>query len=626
MSYKISLNFLALSNSDFSFNVYRRKVEHNEKSWDDNIFKYRLPDKTGTYTSFWVGFDSFENSEEFGCNSIKTNIELTKQLLIRLLMNNTSKLNLEIHPKNKRFIKKRKNIIIDKITDSNDQLIGARTIWVEPYFLKTSNKFGFLIDYSFIKAKDYPFNREVQKHSLSLNSDYRSNVNYNIDKYQIISNFLTKYYSQLKLIREDILINNKLENIGADTLKFKKYIFNSNKTDISQFNGVMKNGPFEPIKDEPMYFYVFKSEFRDQAADLLKALNGLMYNTFTGVQKFNLKKQTKDNTESIKIEDYSIEEIKKIIAKIKRSPSLNPIIISVFPANEGRFYYELKNTCLKENIPSQSVHVETISNTNKLKWSVGSIALQIFTKLSGVPWIVEPSHDNCLIVGMGQSHKYDKTNKQFERYFSYSVLIDSSGKFKEIRQMSDETDKTTFLSGVANSISKLIEENGKYTKIVFHIPQKITKDEIEKIESTLSNINSKIELSIIKINDNPKFTGFNKDENTLIPYESSFLKLSKKDYLLWTEGLNHHNKRAVKRYGNPLLITFYYSNQQALFINNRKYLQDILNLSGANYRGFNAKALPVSVYYPKLIAEFSKHFKELNLDLSTKDTKKPWFL
>jgi len=222
MKYNISLNFLSLSNSDFSFKVYRRKVEHNEKSWDNNIYKYRLPATEGKYTSFWVGFESFENSELFECNSIKTNIELTKQLLVRLLMNNVNKLNLKIHQKSNRFNKKRKNIIIDEITDSNDQLIGARTIWVEPYFLKASNKFGFLIDYSFIKAKEYPFNREVQKHSFSLNSDYRSNVNYNIDKYQIISDFLTKYYSQLKLIREDISINDKLENISADTLNVKK--------------------------------------------------------------------------------------------------------------------------------------------------------------------------------------------------------------------------------------------------------------------------------------------------------------------------------------------------------------------------------------------------------------------
>ena len=60
----------------------------------------------------------------FECNSIKTNIELTKQLLVRLLMNNVNKLNLKIHQK-AIVLTKEENIIIDEITDSNDQLIGA---------------------------------------------------------------------------------------------------------------------------------------------------------------------------------------------------------------------------------------------------------------------------------------------------------------------------------------------------------------------------------------------------------------------------------------------------------------------------------------------------------------------
>ena len=31
--------------------------------------------------------------------------------------------------------------------------------------------------------------------------------------------------------------------------------------------------------------------------------------------------------------------------------------------------------------------------------------------------------------------------------------------------------------------------------------------------------------------------------------------------------------------------------------NELNYLQDILNLSGSNWRGFNAKSMPISIYY-----------------------------
>jgi hypothetical protein len=45
------------------------------------------------------------------------------------------------------------------------------------------------------------------------------------------------------------------------------------------------------------------------------------------------------------------------------------------------------------------------------------------------------------------------------------------------------------------------------------------------------------------------------------------------------------------------------------------HLQDIINLSGANWRGFNAKNTPISIYYPELIAKFISKFDEYNLDL-----------
>ena len=110
----------------------------------------------------------------------------------------------------------------------------------------------------------------------------------------------------------------------------------------------------------------------------------------------------------------------------------------------------------------------------------------------------------------------------------------------------------------------------------------------------------------------------------MVPYESSYIRLSDSEFLVWTEGLNYQNPKPLKRYGNPLYIQFFYTNQQSY--DKKLLLQDILNLSGANYRGFNAKALPVSLYYPKLMSNFYKHFKEINIDQISIGTDKLWFI
>lgn len=81
-----------------------------------------------------------------------------------------------------------------------------------------------------------------------------------------------------------------------------------------------------------------------------------------------------------------------------------------------------------------------------------------------------------------------------------------------------------------------------------------------------------------------------------------------------------------KRLSNPVHIKF-------LNINNRKdfdeqaYLQDILNLSGANWRGFNAKSIPISIYYSQIIAKYTEAFENISgYEEGAISNNKPWFL
>ena len=77
---------------------------------------------------------------------------------------------------------------------------------------------------------------------------------------------------------------------------------------------------------------------------------------------------------------------------------------------------------------------------------------------------------------------------------------------------------------------------------------------------------------------------------------SNFQKMNT---LYGLEGLLYGKEVVDKRLSNPVHIKF-------LNINNRKdfdeqaYLQDILNLSGANWRGFNAKSIQFQYTIHKL--------------------------
>jgi hypothetical protein len=83
----IVLNFLPLNEQEFSFTVFRRKVKHQEKKWDNNVKSYKLPqnqDDTDNYVSYWVSFNEFENSEPFTVKA-STNIYLSEWYIHFLL-------------------------------------------------------------------------------------------------------------------------------------------------------------------------------------------------------------------------------------------------------------------------------------------------------------------------------------------------------------------------------------------------------------------------------------------------------------------------------------------------------------------------------------------------------------
>ena len=101
--------------------------------------------------------------------------------------------------------------------------------------------------------------------------------------------------------------------------------------------------------------------------------------------------------------------------------------------------------------------------------------------------------------------------------------------------------------------------------------------------------------------------------------------LSRSEFLVWFEGLQYGRSIVHKMVGRPLHVKFTYPeglnrHQQ------RAHLQDAINLSGANWRGFNAKSLPVSVYYAQLIAKYLKEFESHGLPKVDVNILSPWFL
>ena len=631
----IRLNILPVKNKTFSFKVYRKLKQQNDTK-DNEIYLYNLPQEetSSDYRPYWISFTPKDGFEEYIANS-NLSIGLSKKYLFNQFVDALGSSNLHFDYKIKR---KFTDWSVDFIISQYPQ--GDKIIYMSPYFLEEQHTYGFIIDFKFSKKDGVPFDKEVQKLSLSLDSNGRSNKNYYSDKFRLVNNFIKDIYASIENIGTHIspvAISPNLVETTVFHLNKKEYIFSNSNISSSQFQGIRNFGAYKNIPQDVIFAFIFEDRFRSFANELYLSLTGkLNPGTFPGLeQMFGIDINTK-NVRQIKLDNYSSDMMLRVVDDVKSLQEKDPDkkIVGIYiedcavdsediPASNN--YYFLKYHFIKNNLPLQVVNYRKLGERNSLKWSTSNLALAMFAKMGGIPWVVKPSNKNCLILGIGSSHKINRETGEILKYFAYTVCLDSSGLYKTLEVLANEESEVSYLEKLtANLVAILKEQKLNYSTCVLHLPFKIKRKEVAAISDAIKQIND-IELIVVKINVDNKYFGYS-FHNTLVPYESSFVKLSKDEYLVWFEGLLYGKEIVDKRLSNPVHIQF-------LNITNRKsfdeqaFLQDILNLSGANWRGFNAKSIPISIYYSQIIARYTEAFENIDgYKEGAISNDKPWFL
>jgi hypothetical protein len=633
----IRLNILPISENDFSFKIFRRLKQENDVK-EENVYQYQLPIDSNLKERnlFLVSFESKEGFEEY---LVYPNyaIGLTKRFLLKQLFDtltsNGCSLPFEVK---RRFAEEQVEFTLHEYQQ------GKQIISLSPFYLEEQKRFGFVIDFRFSKNKEIPFSKEVQVFSLSLDKQGRSNKNYYSDKFKLINSFLDKVYTEIQTINEgdgnQIHIERELIETAVFLLNKKEYIFSNKSTANSQFQGIRNYGPFQKIDKEVIFVFIFEERFKSFANEFFLSITGKSNpGTFPGFeQMFGVKINT-SNVRKIAIEGFSNEDLLKIVdtVKILQEAESDKKIISIYIEDyaidvedivtSNRYYY-LKYNFIKNNLALQVVNYRKLGERNSLKWSTSNVALAMFAKMGGIPWIVKPSNNNCLILGVGSSHKRDDETGYITKYFAYTVCLDSSGLYKTLEVLADETTEENYLENLKTNLAKILSDGRmrNYKTCVLHLPFKIKQKEISAISEAVQQIND-IDFVAIKVNLDNKYFGYS-FHNTLVPYESSFVKLSRNEYLVWFEGLLYGKEIVDKRLSNPVHIQFLNLGTYKGF-DERKYLQDVLNLSGANWRGFNAKSIPISIYYSQIIAKYTEAFEKIDsYEENSISNDKPWFL
>lgn len=637
----IHLNFLPVTPGTFTFDVYRQEY-NGPSATTASLYRAKLPMNRVVldYKEYWISLTPQAGFEKFLCEE-KDNPYLTLWVIWhRFLEKIANSLGSSEYSQSNRggFVKS-----IDVILTRHSE--GHEVIEIQPYYLKTKSKFGFLVNFAFRARQGSPYSIRVQQLSLSLDKFGKSNVNYYSDQLDRINQFLQRFRHRLFPfdlgVSEILDIDTNLQKLESHSLRTKSYVFGGGGEVNHQYAGMAKHGVLRPLKEDPLLVCIFRPRHRDAANEFYKYIIGQRsHDRFPGMREIFGVELHANNFKPIVLTDLSKESLDKVLVDIQayRSDFPSRSIIGIFlldhkdDVTSSGFspYHYLKYLFTSQCLPVQTIRVEKLMDPRVFQWSIANVALQIFAKLGGVPWQVKPSNEKCLIFGIGSAHKTDSDGRIL-KYFAYSVCLDSSGVYRKINVLGNSQNRNSYIEELRTNIQKAIEENVDYSieKCVLHLPFKIRKDEMNYIEQGVKQVSGQYEnmqFQFIKINTHNKFFGF-ADNNSKIPNESTFVQLARDEFLVWFEGLQPGKKFVRSRVGNPVHIQFMNSAniQQDQM---KSYLQDIINLSGANWRGFNAKLVPISIFYPNLIAKFIAEFYKFNPtgDIDLANYALPWFL
>jgi hypothetical protein len=425
--------------------------------------------------------------------------------------------------------------------------------------------------------------------------------------------------------------------LAADRLNSKVYIFAGGKEARSQFTGLRDFGPLTPLASPAKLLFVFREQERVVARKLAMSLRGSEQRerfSFPGFYSL-FKTDIQIDSNPVVLPDLSQGSFNSALERVKdeRRANTNTVPILIVPDDNEVTYLTYKAVFAHEGIPTQVCTAPIIQDTNALRWAIANIALQVFCKSGGQPWKVRPTSEQSLIIGISQSHKVRFMDERptVEKYFAFSVMTDSSGLFQRIQVLGEGERQPAYLRQLRTNLHQIISDTtNKFSKVVIHTSFKLKYREIDAIYETVKQASgecdpAKCQFAVVKVNHKSRFFGINQDVNSLVPYEATRMKLGGGEYLVWFEGIFPDRPTVSKAFPGPTHLEFLRIPDEKR-ISDEILLQDLVNLSGANWRGFNAKSAPISVFYCHLVADFVHDFHERGLPLPSISDLRPWFL
>ena len=364
----------------------------------------------------------------------------------------------------------------------------------------------------------------------------------------------------------------------------------SARSDIP-YRGLFRHGPFDKTHNEIRIVLLCPKKQQSRMKQLIEALSN-------GASRFDGGMNRFFRSNIVLVEEYlleteSISEYQYFANHIIASKHPDDIdLVLCYVPFSNRFitntpYYFLKTIFAQYGISSQMVTYRTFNN---LSWSYLNLAVAIFSKTGGIPWVLADGCNNTdIIIGLSLSNVISEKSRagDIPRYVGCANTFDRYGRWMffegtaSIYRSDFESRKKQLDELISKCVIKYEAENGRKPKrFVFHYSKKVGRFERKHIEEILDNLVGEVEIAFLSITSDHPFRIYDVGTSDGSLSRGSYAKIGKNGFLLSTTG---HSSIAGRRLGTPKLLRIVKQYTNSDNFKNEDLLQNILGLTKLNW-------------------------------------------
>ncbi len=374
-------------------------------------------------------------------------------------------------------------------------------------------------------------------------------------------------------------------------------------TDYSPCNGIRRFGPYDSSLFQTRQIRYGVIYFMGLGPQRLALVNGLTAGdgvNFPGFAPwFRVQLVFDQQSDKCVMESEGERGLRQAVQHMV-ARDLDLVFVLVAQRHEAA-YRCCKSILLSNGIPCQVVIASRLSDPNQRPWILGNIALASYAKVGGTPWVVADSVKRRELV-IGVSRAQDES----QRYVvGFVTLFNQDGDFLFMHSKTPVIDWDDYVSGLEELI---VDAYGDYEanfgppeSLVIHFHKRPGYREVGAVNNALNSLSRTIPYALLHLNEFSAFRLFDTSHSTHVPQAGLTVDLSRHRALLLLDG-RENDKR--NRMGIPNVWDIGMDKRSSMPTDEfPRLVRQLHRFARVNWRGFNARSVPVTVNYSKLICD-----------------------